>query len=70
MVSVAVLWTRIRLIRLFLGLLYPDQLVRGKDPDPDPLVRVMDLRIWIHNKMSWIHNTAQKYGTCVFVIYF
>ncbi len=25
-----------------LGLLYPEQLVRGKDPDPDPSVRVMN----------------------------
>ncbi len=55
--------TWIRLIRLFLGLLFPDQLVRGKDPDPDPLVRVMERWIWILNKMSWIRNTAQKYST-------
>jgi hypothetical protein len=28
------------------------------DPNPDPLVRVMDPRIRIHPKMSWIRNTA------------
>jgi hypothetical protein len=30
-------------------------------PDPDPLVRGVDpriqIRIWIHPKMSWIRNT-------------
>jgi hypothetical protein len=32
---------------------------KEQDPDPDPLVRGMDprIRIWIHNKMSWIRNT-------------
>ncbi len=32
------------------------------DPDPDPLVRGMDLRIRIriHTKMSWIRSTAKR----------
>ncbi len=29
--------------------------------DPDPLVRGMDPRLRIHNKMSWIRNTAAIY---------
>jgi hypothetical protein len=34
--------------------------IRIQDPDPnlDPLVRVMDPRIRIHSKMSWIQNTG------------
>jgi hypothetical protein len=34
--SKAVLGIRMRRIRMFLGLLDPDPLVRGTDPDPDP----------------------------------
>jgi hypothetical protein len=34
----AVLRIRIRRIRMFLGLLDPDPLVRGVDPDPDPSI--------------------------------
>ncbi len=29
----------------------------GQHPDPDPLVRGMDLRIRIRTKISWIRNT-------------
>jgi hypothetical protein len=32
--------------------------IRSHDPDPDPLVKGMDLRIRIHNKISWICNTC------------
>jgi hypothetical protein len=34
--------------------------VADPNPDSDPLVKGMDPRIWIrlHNKMSWILNTA------------
>jgi hypothetical protein len=37
-------------------------MMKYKDPDPDPLVRGMDPRIWIriHTKMSWIRNTEYK----------
>ena len=53
---------------MFLGFLdpYPDPLVRGMDPDPnpeqDPLVRGMDPRIWIriHIKMSWIQISKRN----------
>jgi|688.fasta_scaffold1426065_1 hypothetical protein len=34
----AVLRIRIRRIRMFLGLLDPDLLARGMDPDPDPSI--------------------------------
>jgi hypothetical protein len=33
---------------------------RIQGPDPDLLVRVMDPRIRIHTKMSWVRNTAIK----------
>jgi hypothetical protein len=32
--------------------------IRSHDPDPDPLVKGMDLRIRIHTKISWICNTG------------
>ncbi len=67
------IWIRILRIRLFLGLLDPDQLVRGMDQDPDqdpdPLVRGMDpriqIRVRIHTKMLWIRNTASKWSRLV-----
>jgi hypothetical protein len=34
----AVLWIRIRRIRMFFGLLDPDPLVWDMDPDPDPSI--------------------------------
>jgi hypothetical protein len=37
-VSITVLRIRIRRIRMFLGLLDPDPLVRGMDPAPDPSI--------------------------------
>ncbi len=30
------------------------------DPNPDPLVRGMDLRILIHTKISWICNAGRE----------
>jgi hypothetical protein len=55
---------------MFLGFLDPDPnpLFRGMDLDPDPLARGMDPRIRIHNKMSWIRNTA-KYHCEVLLTY-
>jgi hypothetical protein len=40
--------------------------IQDLDPNPDhpdPLVRSMDPRIWIHPKMSWIRNTASYSGS-------
>jgi hypothetical protein len=39
-----------------------DENSRIRIQDPDPLVRGMDprIRIRIHPKMSWIHNTAKN----------
>jgi hypothetical protein len=34
----SLLWIRIRRIRMFLGLLDPDPLVRDPDPDPAPAI--------------------------------
>jgi hypothetical protein len=31
-----------------------------QDPEPDPLVRGMDMRIWIHTNMSRIRNTGVR----------
>ena len=46
----------------FAGILKVNDENSRKDPDPDPLVRGMDLRIRIriHPKISWIRNTAFK----------
>jgi hypothetical protein len=40
----------------------------GSDPDQDPLVRGMDpqIRIRIHDKISWIGNTASNKKKCAF----
>jgi hypothetical protein len=40
----------------FVGLLK----VNDKTRNPDPLVKGMDPRIWIHTKMSWICNTGMN----------
>jgi hypothetical protein len=38
LISVAVLRIRVRRIHMFLGILDPDPLVRGSDPDPAPSI--------------------------------
>jgi hypothetical protein len=38
-----------------------------QDPDPDPLVRGMDLRIRIHPKMSWIRNSEKIVLYCILI---
>ncbi len=43
-------------------------MVKQKDPDPDPLVRGTDPRIWIHTKMSRIRNTGPVFGNDLFRI--
>jgi hypothetical protein len=43
---------------VFVGILkVNDEYSRDLNPDPDPLVRGMDLQIRIHTKMPWIDNT-------------
>ncbi len=39
-------------------------MTKQQDPEFDPLVRGMDLRIQIHTKMSWIRNTGINGALC------
>jgi hypothetical protein len=51
----------LKLKKFFVGILKVNDeksRIRIQDPDPDPVVRGMDLRIRIHSKMSWIRNTG------------
>ncbi len=50
---------------VFVGILKVNDEKQDPDPnlDPDPLVRDMDPRIWIHTKMSWIRNIAAGFLT-------
>jgi hypothetical protein len=52
---------------MFLGL--PDPLVRGMDPDPDPVINIQS-RIWIRILLSSCKNSKKNFDSYYFVTLF